>query len=99
MSLSDLAPKHCSTPGHQDRPAHGIRIGGEDDGIAWCRDCCPPPVNPRPPTAAQVTEMVDETAKAEMRRQGRDPEAWDRLPGEMRDQLRLLALDRLRKLP
>ena len=51
-----------------------------------------------PPTAAQVTEMVDETAKAEMRRQGRDPDAWDRLPSDVRDELRLLALDRLRRL-
>lgn len=98
MSLSDLAPKHCSTPGHGDRPAHGIRIGGEGDGIAWCRDCYPPPVA-GPPTARAVCEMVDETAKAEMRRQGRDPEAWDRLSHTMRDDLRLLALDRLRKLP
>lgn len=50
------------------------------------------------PTAAEVTKMVDETAKAEMRRQGRDPAVWDRLPNDVRDELRLLALDRLRSL-
>lgn len=52
----------------------------------------------RAPTAAEVTQMVDETAKSVMRMQGRDPEQWDRLGHPMRDELRLLALGRLRKL-
>jgi hypothetical protein len=53
----------------------------------------------RPPTAAGVTRMVDETAKSIMRGQGRDPEGWDSLSPATRDEMRLLALDRLRKLP
>lgn len=52
----------------------------------------------RAPTAAEVTRMVDETAKSVMRMQGRDPGVWDRLSNEVRDDLRLLALDRLRSL-
>lgn len=51
-----------------------------------------------PPTAAEVTQMVDETAKSVMRMQGRDPEVWDRLPETERDLLRIRALDRLRSL-
>lgn len=50
------------------------------------------------PSAAMVTRMVDETAKSIMRAQGRDPEMWDRLNANVRDELRLLALDRLRRL-
>ena len=52
----------------------------------------------RAPTAAEVTQMVDETAKSVMRMQGRDPEVWDRLPVTERDLLRIRALDRLRSL-
>lgn len=52
----------------------------------------------RAPTAAEVTTMVDETAKSIMRAQGRDPEVWERLPSDVRDDLRLLALQRLREL-
>ncbi len=56
-------------------------------------------VPPEPaPSARAVTLMVDETAKSIMRMQGRDPERWDRLTHTMRDELRLLALDRLRSL-
>lgn len=58
-----------------------------------------PVIPTRPPTAAEVTEMVDETAKSVMRSAGRDPALWDGLAAEMRDYWRLMALERLRNLP
>jgi hypothetical protein len=52
----------------------------------------------RAPTAAEVVHMVDETAKSVMRMQGHDPAVWVLLPEAVRNELRLLALARLRSL-
>ncbi len=80
------------------------KIGGEPK--ITCRECgqprsahpCPTDATERAPSALAVVTMVDETAKSVMRAQGRDPETWDALSNEVRDALRLLALDRLRSL-